>query len=281
MRKVFFVIADVLNQLLVRKKLKACYGDRPGLSVCFGIVDGDLQVHVPEVAAPEALGHVQRFGLGVPVVVQPADIIEAGSVDYKRVAVPPADRVTQIGGLRRLGERASIQEDLAVMIVFLIQNHDRSRGLNELNVHGNRVEIHDASRQATLGWSAFSVVLLALLIERLRPWLHRDVDPIDGEVIQIFNVSGYPNSGDIRLAVRCLRRRGGEIRPQNQQLRVAKLNCRSGPISVAKRTMIDGSAIESNFHRLSLNAVSANAVRSHLDVRNPEEILVQLRGLAE
>ena len=61
-RGVFVVFfADVFDQIVLRKQMD--FGvDRPGFRVGLGIVDGDLKVHVAEVAASEALGDVQRFG---------------------------------------------------------------------------------------------------------------------------------------------------------------------------------------------------------------------------
>src|SRR2546428_3226955 len=75
-----------------------------------------------------------------------------------------------------------------------------------------RVEIRHAVPQAMLGWMAFLQVFLALLIQRFRPRQHGDLDSTRAEVLEIPGVSGLPDSGQIRLAIRRLRRRGREVR---------------------------------------------------------------------
>src|ERR1035438_6021481 len=76
-----------------------------------------------------------------------------------------------------------------------------------------RVEIRHAVREAALGWMASLEVILARLIERFRPWRHGDFNSTRTEVLEVFAVavSGNPYSGQIRLAVLGLRRRGREI----------------------------------------------------------------------
>src|ERR1700693_488281 len=122
------------------------------------------------------------------------------------------NRVAQVGGLRGLGERTAIHHDLAEVVVLLVKNGDLAGGLDELNIHGNRVEIHHAAREATLRWPALPHVVLALSVERSCPWLQGNIDPSRSEVIEIFDIGGNPNSGQIRLAVRRFRRWRGEIR---------------------------------------------------------------------
>lgn len=68
-RNVLFVLADAFHQFFIRQKIEAGKVDRPGLGICLRVVDGDLEANMPEVRAPEAFGHVQRFGLGMPAVI--------------------------------------------------------------------------------------------------------------------------------------------------------------------------------------------------------------------
>ncbi|HYR82753.1 MAG TPA: hypothetical protein VE422_01595 [Terriglobia bacterium] len=88
LRRVLFVFADRFDQVLVWKKIQTCQGDRPGSGISLRVVDSDLQIDVPEAGAPEAFGDVRRFGLGVPVHVQPPFIIKADGFDDQRVALP-------------------------------------------------------------------------------------------------------------------------------------------------------------------------------------------------
>jgi len=57
---------------------------------------------------------IEEFGLRVAAIVEPTLIIEAGGIYHQRVSVPLADRVTQIRGLRRLGQWTAVEEDLPV-----------------------------------------------------------------------------------------------------------------------------------------------------------------------
>src|SRR5207302_4659408 len=52
----------------------------------------------------------------------------------------------------------------------------------------------------------------ALLVERFRPRQHGDLNSTRAEVLEIFRVSGLPNSGQIRLAIRGLRSRRRAVR---------------------------------------------------------------------
>src|SRR6516165_6153879 len=105
------IVLLVLTHVLIREIIE----DRsyaPGLGIGIRVLDDELEVHVPEVAAEVAFGNVCGFGLGVPVHVQPALIVEAGGVDHERVSVPLAYRVAHVGRLYELGERTTIEEDL-------------------------------------------------------------------------------------------------------------------------------------------------------------------------
>src|SRR5437016_4126657 len=52
---------------------------RPGSSVCLGIVNGDADLHVSEIQAPEALDNMQSLGLRTADFrVQPIPVVEAG-----------------------------------------------------------------------------------------------------------------------------------------------------------------------------------------------------------
>src|SRR6266849_2363958 len=65
---------------------------RPRLGVSFRIVDGHLDLHGPEVHAPEALRNARRVGERATIVVGPQAIAEPVGLDYQSVALPRARR---------------------------------------------------------------------------------------------------------------------------------------------------------------------------------------------
>ncbi len=56
------------------------------------ILEGHVELEVPEVAAPEALGEPERLGLRVPADVEPSPVVEAGGVT---TSVSPSQRPTE------------------------------------------------------------------------------------------------------------------------------------------------------------------------------------------
>src|ERR1700686_2466454 len=96
------------------------------------------------------------------VHIEPPDIIQAVGIDHQCVALPLADRVALVRRLRGLGERTSIHEDLAVLMIGLKQNRNRSWSLDNLAGREKRIEIHHAVPEAPLRGMAFLPAVLAL-----------------------------------------------------------------------------------------------------------------------
>jgi hypothetical protein len=93
-RSVSFVFANVFEQLRVRHQFKRnLYGPRFG--VCLGIVECELDLHVTEVGPPDALGDVQRIGVGIPAIVEPRAIRDADGFNDERISIPPSDGVPE------------------------------------------------------------------------------------------------------------------------------------------------------------------------------------------
>src|SRR5438105_6659763 len=86
--------------------------DRPRLGVGFGIIDGDLNFHMPKVFPPETFEDMQRFRCGLAGLIEPGLSVEASGVDDERVAVPLACRITEPRGGSTLGELTAIEKDL-------------------------------------------------------------------------------------------------------------------------------------------------------------------------
>src|SRR5213593_4134384 len=97
-------------------------------------------------------------------------------------------------------------------MIRLEENRNDSGSLDNPAGRGMGVEIRHAVPEATLRWMAFLQVSLALLVERFRPRQHGNINSTRAEVLEILAVSGPPDSGQIRLAIRGLRRRGREVR---------------------------------------------------------------------
>src|SRR5579863_7496383 len=112
MRRIFFVVADELDQFGVREQGKV-QQSAPWFGVRFGVVDSDLHGHVPEVAALEALGGMEGVGVGMAIVIQPALVVETARLDDERIALPAADRVAEPAGLSIFGKRAAVRENLS------------------------------------------------------------------------------------------------------------------------------------------------------------------------
>ena len=61
--------ADVFSELRIRKQLETD-GRGPRLGIGLGVVDGELNLQMPDVAPPEALRDVQGVTMGVAAIVQ-------------------------------------------------------------------------------------------------------------------------------------------------------------------------------------------------------------------
>ncbi len=57
-----------------------------------------------EVAAQEALRHMESLAMRVPAGVDPGSVVEAGAFHHQRVTVPMSDRISQPGWIGDLSE---------------------------------------------------------------------------------------------------------------------------------------------------------------------------------
>src|SRR5258708_24925250 len=129
-----------------------------------------------KVAPPEALGHMQVVAGRVTGVVKPGLAIETGGVDDQRIAVPAATRVSQPGWIGILAQLAAVEEDLAIEIKRLIQDHHYVGFLLvDLEGIGSGVNSGKPRGQTVgLGFVAGVDSGASLLGERLRPRLDRE-----------------------------------------------------------------------------------------------------------
>src|ERR1700674_5128060 len=210
--KILLVFAHHLDHVLVCKIVERQI-HAPGLGIRIRVLDDELQVHVPEIPAAVALGDLRRLGLRMPVHIQPAAIIQARGFDHERVSVPVPHRVAHVRGLRDGRQRAPVQEDLAEVVIRLVQDRDHLRHLDDSARLTERGIVSWAMTDAALGGMALLQGCQALFVERGRRGQHGSLICVRGEVKKIIWVVGTrPDSGQIRLAIRCLWRGGGDVR---------------------------------------------------------------------
>ncbi len=104
-----------------------------GLVQGLGIIDGHLHFYVAEIAM-EALLYPQSLAVGMPESVQPAFVVESRRIHHQRIAFPCADLVAQPRWLRIDGELAPVGVHLTARVVYLVEHHDQSWRLNDLEV---------------------------------------------------------------------------------------------------------------------------------------------------
>src|ERR1041385_4733574 len=88
MAAVFFVLrTDPFQQVVVWNQRRAV-AEGDWLGVKRWVVDGDLRVHVAEVAATHTLGHPHGLASGVARKVQRSPRVEPRRLDHQRIAFP-------------------------------------------------------------------------------------------------------------------------------------------------------------------------------------------------
>src|SRR5690242_1869864 len=87
-----FVAVHFENVGVGQKAVRDLDGKRFG--VCLRIVKGHFDLHMSEIGAAEALGHVQGFAMWVAHHIESGLVVEAGGFDHKGVALPMPNRVT-------------------------------------------------------------------------------------------------------------------------------------------------------------------------------------------
>src|SRR5262245_16192207 len=200
-------VTDGFHEFRVRQQTQVLReGPLPGIRV--GVVNRDLNVHVPEIFPVEPLDDVQRFGCRLALLIQPELSIETFRVDNERVAVPPARRIAQPCGRSVRREFPAIEKDLTPEDAESFIKDDNELGLlNELPLPRSRVDARHALGQALCGrFFARMHARRALLKQHFGPKLVWDV--IDLQVrrkvrrLPIICVVGSPNSRQVGLAIR-------------------------------------------------------------------------------
>src|SRR5579872_1403581 len=86
-------VANRLEDIALRKQFQGNFS-RDGAGVHLGVVNGDAQIHVAEVAAVEAFVELQGFAVRVAGGIEPGLIVESIGIHHQSVAIPMAHRVT-------------------------------------------------------------------------------------------------------------------------------------------------------------------------------------------
>src|ERR1700731_3550596 len=211
MYSVLFVFAEMFDELRIRKQLEAYSHRLPGLRISLRVIDREVHFQVSEIRAAEAFSDLQRVRVRVTAIVQPGSLFESSRLDNKRVAFPLPDRVPEPGRIGILWERAAIGENLPILIEFLVENHEFTRRLDNLERDvGNQHRIRHAVRHAMQLWLVSPQALHALLVQGRRPWMHRYIHALAGKVIQETAIS-VPDTREIRLTVGGFRGRRRQV----------------------------------------------------------------------
>src|ERR1700730_10930318 len=134
--------------------------ERPRISA--GVVDGDFVVQVSPVGTAITLDYVKLLGMRMADAIEPKLVVESHRVYDERVSLPFPPGIAEPTGIKVLGMRAAVHEDLAVgMHVSFDQEDDQLGSLD--NLERKRRLARDARGQATCVGIIFREALFAEL----------------------------------------------------------------------------------------------------------------------
>ena len=118
------LFADEFDQLAIQHNSLIDFNG-PGLCVCFGIVDCNLDFEVPIIGASEAFDDFCLIRHRAAAHVEPLQVGEPGAFDHESIAFPTAYRVAVIPGLDVIFIRQfpSIREYLSQAVIRLINHY--------------------------------------------------------------------------------------------------------------------------------------------------------------
>ena len=100
MLRIFFIFeAHIFQQLRIRYD-SLFQRNGPWFRVRLRVVHGNLNLQMPEVRPPEALGELSGIGKRAAVFIQPVSVPESAGRDYERIAFPLPRGLTVPGRLR-------------------------------------------------------------------------------------------------------------------------------------------------------------------------------------
>src|SRR5579863_446177 len=138
------LIADELDQVGIGNQLRMQFGF-PRFRVCFRVVDGELNVHVAEVAPVDSFGQVHPVAGRIAPPRKPGLPVESVGFNHQGVAFPVTGRIAHPGRIGILGKLATVEEDLPEGVLIFIQNQNQAGGLDDL-VRVERIRFGHAAR---------------------------------------------------------------------------------------------------------------------------------------
>src|SRR5262245_53169388 len=123
------LVADVFHQFGIGQQMHRLR-DRPRFGVDLRVIDSDLNIHVPKIFPPKALGDLQSLGGWFACLIHPGLSVKTFSVDHQGVAFPLTCGVTQPSGSEVLSQLTAIEEDLSTEISGLVDDEDKYSSLD-------------------------------------------------------------------------------------------------------------------------------------------------------
>src|SRR5437867_3185045 len=125
------LIADVFHYFSIRPQVHRL-SDCPRLCIDLGVIDRDLQIHMPKVFPAKVLDDVKSIRRWLARLIHPRLSIEPFTVDYQSVAIPLRCGITPPCGNEIVCQLTAIEEDLPPCVRGLVENHDGSGRLDDL-----------------------------------------------------------------------------------------------------------------------------------------------------
>src|SRR5215469_7253898 len=122
--------------------------NRPRPGVRLRIFDREFDVHAPDPPPGETLGDAESFGPRLALHIEPGLAVLSDRLYDQRVLVPMADGISHPGGLRIVGQRPPVREDLAVNGAGFVQQYRQVLRLDQLEAVRNVVFFGNARGQA-------------------------------------------------------------------------------------------------------------------------------------
>src|SRR5689334_4175533 len=106
--------------------------NRPGLGICFGIIERELNLEVPKIRPAKPLRHPEGVSVRMAGKIEPRLVVITSRFHHKGIAIPMSDRISHERRVSILGKNPAIREDLAIGHRVLIKNRHQAWRLDHL-----------------------------------------------------------------------------------------------------------------------------------------------------